>query len=245
MSDDAPAPEAPEHAAASGPAPAEDMAASHVRLDKAGTPLTPEPTDAAPGPGTTLASVPPPAVQHQPAPPPPVHGQQTIISLPGPTPLPDGPAHPPANPFAPPALSAPLSSYPPPNPFAPPYGQDGAVPPPPIAPDGPGHLPYGYPGVPGYGYPPPPGPYGWPGLRPESNGMGIASMVCGIVAAAGFCLWPLAIVLGVLAVIFGVIGRAKANRGEASNPGHALAGIICGAAGFVLGIGMVLLLATA
>jgi hypothetical protein len=40
-------------------------------------------------------------------------------------------------------------------------------------------------------------------------------------------------------VIFGGIGRAKARRGEATNPGQSLAGIICGSAGIVLALVMV------
>jgi hypothetical protein len=105
-------------------------------------------------------------------------------------------------------------------------------------------VPYGYPGGHGYpgqgGYagPQPQGYYGWPGMAPmPSNGMGTAGLVLGIVSAVVFCLWPLAIVLGVLGVVFGALGRGKARGGEATNPGQALAGIICGAAGIVLGIG--------
>ncbi|WP_328422848.1 DUF4190 domain-containing protein [Streptomyces sp. NBC_00443] len=75
-----------------------------------------------------------------------------------------------------------------------------------------------------------------------SNGMGTAALVLGIISAAIFCLWPLAIVMGVLALIFGSIGRGKARRGEATNPGQALAGMICGAAGLVLGLGMLAVL---
>ncbi|MGW4595198.1 hypothetical protein ACWEOA_07635 [Streptomyces sp. NPDC004457] len=176
-------------------------------------------------------------------------------------------------PFAPPAATAlphpsappPLSSYPPPgNPFAPPappagpHGGAEPVPPPPIAPDGPGQVPYGYPGAaPAYGYPGPgpaygyPGPqqapyggvapypaahgYAWPGMQPPpSNGLGTASLVLGIVATVGFVLWPVALAMGILAVILGGLGRGRANRGEATNPGVALAGVICGAAGIVL-----------
>ncbi|OKJ87518.1 hypothetical protein AMK32_08805 [Streptomyces sp. CB01883] len=122
-----------------------------------------------------------------------------------------------------------------------------------MAPDGPGQVPYGYPGGPaGYGYPgqpqpqppyggpyPAPNGYGWPGMQaPPSDGMGTASLVLGILASVGFLLWPVALVLGVLAIIFGAIGRGKANRGEATNPGVALAGIICGAAGIVLVLGL-------
>ncbi|MCQ9135565.1 DUF4190 domain-containing protein [Streptomyces sp. IBSBF 2807] len=135
---------------------------------------------------------------------------------------------------------------PPPNPFAPPAQ---AVPPPPIAPDGPGQVPYGYPGGYGYGYPPPPppyagapyggvpGPYGWNGAGAgDGNGMGVAGLALGILAAVLFCVWPLAAVLGILGVVFGAVGRRRAGRGEASNPGQALAGVICGAVGLVLAV---------
>ncbi|MEU5596039.1 hypothetical protein [Streptomyces sp. NPDC020298] len=167
-----------------------------------------------PGPGDTAVS----GAAGSPASPF-VHDQRTVTSLPDAPPAWAAPAapvawSPPANPFAPPAATTPQHLYSP-------------VPPPPIAPDGPGQLPYGYPAGPGYG---------WPGMQPmPSNGMGTAALSLGILAALCFCLWPLAIVLGVLAVIFGGIGRGKARRGEATNGGQALAGIICGAAGIVLG----------
>ncbi|MFC9285872.1 DUF4190 domain-containing protein [Streptomyces sp. NPDC057052] len=193
-----------------------------------------------------------------------VHDQRTMTSLPGVAPAPAAGT---------PQGDASFASFPPPRPgtaspgplggpgpFAPPA--DGAVPPPPISPDGPGQVPYGgpggygHPGPPGYGVTPSygggpgygvtPGHYGWPGTQPApSNGMGTTAMVLGIVAAGGFCLWPVAIVVGVLALIFGLIGRGKADRGEATNPGQALAGIICGAAGLVLGVGLAVLIIVA
>ncbi|MFE7928905.1 DUF4190 domain-containing protein [Streptomyces sp. NPDC057456] len=154
---------------------------------------------------------------------------------------------PPVNPFAPPgAVTGGGPPVHPVNPFAPP-GPGGPVPPPPLAPHGPGQIPYGYPGgyPGGYGYPSQPhygggapGPYGWPGGAGDSNGMGIAALVLGIVSAVGFCMWPLAVVLGILGITFGAVGRGKARRGEASNPGQALAGIICGSVGIVLAIGL-------
>ncbi|MFJ3307962.1 hypothetical protein ACIPSA_33725 [Streptomyces sp. NPDC086549] len=193
-----------------------------------------------------------------------VHDRQTVTSVPN-DPAPPawgGPFAPPTppvpSPFAPPAPASPLPG----NPFAPPagagpYPQGAPVPPPPIAPDGPGQVPYGYPGGPaGYGYPAPPGYggpgpvahgapagyYGWPGTQPmPSNGMGTAGLVLGILAAICFCAWPLALVLGALGVIFGAIGRGKARRGEATNPGQSLAGIICGSVGIVLALVMVAL----
>ncbi|MFI5822506.1 DUF4190 domain-containing protein [Streptomyces rishiriensis] len=179
--------------------------------------------------------------------PPSVHDQRTVTSMPAA----GGAPQPWASPFGAPQAGQPLGSFPPPNPatavggpppnpFAPPAQ---AVPPPPIAPDGPGQIPYGYPGGYGYGYPPPqpygggPGLYGWAGTGAgDSNGMGVAGLALGILAAVLFCLWPLAAVLGILGVVFGAIGRRKAARGEASNPGQALAGIICGAVGVVLAV---------
>ncbi|QFZ78708.1 DUF4190 domain-containing protein [Streptomyces fagopyri] len=147
------------------------------------------------------------------------------------------------------------------NPFAPPAGHTPParttagepVPPPPIAPEGPGQVPYGYGyaygypqyGPPGAGHPGAPGypggtGYGWPALPlPPSNGMGTAGLVLGIISAVVFCLWPVAFVVGVLGVIFGAVGRRRVRRGEATNPGQALAGIICGAVGVALSIGMV------
>jgi hypothetical protein len=54
--------------------------------------------------------------------------------------------------------------------------------------------------------------------------------VLGILAIP-FC-WL--VIPGVLAVVFGFIGRARVQRGEASNGGAALWGIITGSAGLVL-----------
>ncbi|MEU2289072.1 DUF4190 domain-containing protein [Streptomyces sp. NPDC013178] len=75
--------------------------------------------------------------------------------------------------------------------------------------------------------------------------MGITAMVLGIVSAGGFCLWPAALLVGPLAIVFGAIGRAKAKRGEATNAGQALAGIICGIAGTLLAIGLIVLMIAA
>ncbi|MER8046376.1 DUF4190 domain-containing protein [Streptomyces sp. NPDC094032] len=117
------------------------------------------------------------------------------------------------------------------------------VPPPPAAPGG----AYGYPTAatptpgPSYGYPPAsPYPsygaaYGQPGWQQQpSNGMGTTAMVLGIIAVAGFCMYGLGIILGVLALIFGIIGMKKANRGEATNRGMALAGVVLGSIGILV-----------
>ncbi|GHH16355.1 DUF4190 domain-containing protein [Streptomyces lanatus] len=120
-------------------------------------------------------------------------------------------------------------------------GAGGFGPPQPPQQPGPG---YGYPSSgpqpgPGYGYPPagppypgayPPGPgYGMP-MQP-SNGMGTTGLVLGIiglVCSLTFFLWFFGVILGILGIIFGAIGRGKANRGEATNKGAATAGLVCG-----------------
>ncbi|MFJ5723942.1 DUF4190 domain-containing protein [Streptomyces sp. NPDC093149] len=166
--------------------------------------------------------------------PPAVHDQQTVTSMPG---VGDGPA-----PAVAPGFGAPEQTGPVPGP-GPAFGP-GEVPPPPVAPNGPGQpVPpaagqYGYPAAPAAqygGYPGYPG-YGqtsWGGPAP-ANGLGIAAMVLGIIAVAGFCMWGLGLVLGVLALIFGIIGRGRVRRNEATNGGMALAGIILGSIGIVI-----------
>lgn len=65
------------------------------------------------------------------------------------------------------------------------------------------------------------------------NGLGTAAMVLGITAIVpGFAFFG--IVLGTLAIIFGFVGRARAQRGIADNGGQALAGIITGIIGLIL-----------
>ena len=93
-------------------------------------------------------------------------------------------------------------------------------------PSPPGHDPYG--SAPAYGAPATAGP--------PRNGMGTAALVLGIVALLGFWTVILGILLGLLAVVFGVIGRKRASRGEATNGGAALAGAILGGLALVAGI---------
>lgn len=246
------------------PAPrAEDATpAAAVVLDKPAVPVTgPVPPPAQVHDGMTVASVPgaePGVVGPQAGPggPTPTGVPTAPVPSAGPGPFappggpwPTPPSAPSPGPFAPPV---PHLSYPPPSTGVP----HAPVPPPPLSPDGPGQPPYGRPHHPtaypaghlhpGFGLPAPVVGHFWPATAPPpSNGIGIAAMVLGICAAALFCLWPLAILLGIMAVIFGSVGRVKARRGEATNPGHALAGIICGAVGILLGIGIIVLLVVA
>ncbi|MGW1869925.1 DUF4190 domain-containing protein [Streptomyces mauvecolor] len=187
---------------------------------------------------------------------PPVHDQQTVISMPGADGQSAAPAQgapgavPPQSPFP----GAPAQQVPGQQASAPGFG--GPTPPP--APPGqavPGS--YGYPsypqqpaqaypaypgaGQPAYGYP------GWTGMPTPQNGFGIAAMVLGIAACVlMLCTVGVAgIVLGALALIFGLLGKGKARRGEANNRGQALAGIITGIVGMVLGAAILTLVIVA
>ncbi|MGW2653207.1 DUF4190 domain-containing protein [Streptomyces sp. NPDC001478] len=195
---------------------------------------SPAPQDAASAPGPS-----------------PVHDQQTVAAMPGRDPAAAGLGTPDQAPPAAPTAQGPAAA---PGPAADPWQGPGAVPPPPVGPNGPGQPaagPYGYPAAPGqgqaHGYPAPlpqygdyagyPGYAGYPanGWGPApANGLGIASLVLGIISVALFCLWGLGIILGVLALVFGLIGRGRAKRGEADNAGVALAGVILGSVGIVV-----------
>ncbi|WP_298552039.1 DUF4190 domain-containing protein, partial [Streptomyces luteogriseus] len=102
---------------------------------------------------------------------------------------------------------------------------------------------YGYPGYPQSGYPQ--SGYGWPGMPPApQNGLGIAAMVLGIVSCTLFCLYGVvSLVTGILAVVFGLKGRKRAEAGVATNHGQAQAGLIMGIIGIILGIAVIVLIA--
>ncbi|MYW04427.1 DUF4190 domain-containing protein [Streptomyces sp. SID3343] len=77
------------------------------------------------------------------------------------------------------------------------------------------------------------------------NGMGTSALVLGIIGAVSgvvpLMFW-LAGILGLLALIFGLVGRSRAKRGEATNKGKATAGAILGLVSLILSVvGAVLL----
>jgi Domain of unknown function (DUF4190) len=83
----------------------------------------------------------------------------------------------------------------------------------------------------------PPGGYqAAPGRR---NGMGTAALVLGVVALVLVLLLifsPLGAFLGLLAVIFGIVGIVRANRREADNRGQAVTGLVTGGLALLFGI---------
>ncbi|MFB6835973.1 DUF4190 domain-containing protein [Streptomyces sp. NPDC056361] len=96
----------------------------------------------------------------------------------------------------------------------------------PGSPYGPG-VPQG-PGVPGVG------PYGVPAAR---TGLGVGALVIGVVGLlfgiVPFLFW-LGGFMGVLALVLGIVGYGRANRGEATDRGQAVAGIVLGAVTIVV-----------
>jgi membrane-bound ClpP family serine protease len=89
----------------------------------------------------------------------------------------------------------------------------------------------------------PPGGAGYGGgyypARPRRNGMGTAALILGILALVLVVLIlfaPLGAFLGLLAVIFGIVGMVRAGRGEADNRGQAITGLVTGAVALVIGL---------
>ncbi|NML55001.1 DUF4190 domain-containing protein [Streptomyces sp. R302] len=167
--------------------------------------------------------------------------KRPAAGIPGPAPAAGAPAH--EQPAAAPIPTGPAG---------------GELPPPPVAPGGPAAYgaptpppAYGHPAAPptGHGYPPAgPTAYGYPPVHPAAygpmpgqyNGMGTAGMVLGIVGTCLFWFYGVpSIVLGILALIFGIVGRKRANRGEATNGGAATAGIVLGIVSVLLGAAMI------
>ena len=112
-------------------------------------------------------------------------------------------------------------------------------PPPGQGPPGQG-PPGGYPQPGGY---PAPGGYPQPGGYPRAggrrNGMGVAALVSGVVALVLVALLlfsPLGALLGLIAVVLGIVGLVRANRGEADNRGQAVAGLVTGGLALLLGV---------
>jgi hypothetical protein len=69
------------------------------------------------------------------------------------------------------------------------------------------------------------------------NGAGVAALVIGIAAlvlVVTVVLFPLGGVLGLLAMLLGVVGNARVARWKAFNRGQALSGLLCGALAVLL-----------
>jgi len=98
---------------------------------------------------------------------------------------------------------------------------------------------YGQPGQPYQGGPGQYGHGGPPaGMRPR-NGLGIAALVLGILAILTSITVVGGVLFGLVAIVLGFIGRGRAKRGEATNGGMAMAGIITGIIGLLLSAALI------
>ena len=118
------------------------------------------------------------------------------------------------------------------------------------APPYPSPSPYQYPPQPGpypSGYPPPPPYYGPPPPAQPKNGLGIAALVLALIGLLGSPV-PFAnvvsIILGLVAIVIGILGRGRAKRGTANNGGIAIAGIVLGALAVIVAGAFIALWAT-
>jgi hypothetical protein len=82
-------------------------------------------------------------------------------------------------------------------------------------------------------------PAGAPPARVVRNGLGVAALVLGILSLVFMFLFPpIGVVVGILAVVFGIIGLRRVRRGEATNRGQAMAGGITGGIGVVVSVAL-------
>jgi hypothetical protein len=106
------------------------------------------------------------------------------------------------------------------------------------APQQPGWGPASAPGsAPGYD----PAGYGQQQPVVRRNGLGVAALVLGILALLTSITLVGGIVLGLAAVVLGVLGRGRVQRREADNGGVATAGIVLGVLGIVVSAAIIAL----
>lgn len=79
--------------------------------------------------------------------------------------------------------------------------------------------------------PPPPPPAGVPAPAQPGKGLAITSLVLGILSVLLCLYWFIALPIGIVAVVLGIMARSKGVGG-----GMALTGIITGALGAVLAL---------
>jgi len=111
---------------------------------------------------------------------------------------------------------------------------------------------YGQPayGQPAYGQPPQgydqPQGYGQgsPTAQPR-NGLGIAALVVGILALLlAVFFFPLGLLLGVVAIILGIVGMRRVSRGQATNRGMAISGVVLGVLALLVAAALALFVAS-
>ena len=128
-----------------------------------------------------------------------------------------------STPYPPPGDQPPVGSY-----GTPPSGSGGQDYSGNAQPYGGGYAPYG--GQENYG-----------AGRPARNGFGWAALVLGILGL--LTCWTVigGILFGIAAIVLGFMARGRVKRGEATNGGAAIAGIVLGIIGLLLSIALIAL----
>jgi hypothetical protein len=81
-----------------------------------------------------------------------------------------------------------------------------------------------------------PGGYPAPTGTGPANGTATTALVLGILSLVFAVLFfPLGIILGIVAIVLGAMGRGRARQGLATNGGAATAGLVTGVIGLLLG----------
>lgn len=100
-----------------------------------------------------------------------------------------------------------------------------------------GQPPQGYDQPQGYGQ-------GSPTAQPR-NGLGIAALVVGILALLlAVFFFPLGLLLGVVAIILGIVGMRRVSRGQATNRGMAISGVVLGVLALLVAAALALFVAS-
>lgn len=83
------------------------------------------------------------------------------------------------------------------------------------------------------------------GTQSMTNGYATAALVLGILSLLLFWTFGIGIVLGILAVVFGILGRNRAKEMPANgNAGRATAGAVAGVLGTIGGVIFIVLIIT-
>ncbi len=76
---------------------------------------------------------------------------------------------------------------------------------------------------------------GWPASSAPRNGMGTAALVLGIIALVS-SFFLVGGVIGLVAIVLGIVGLVRVRRGQATNSGMAVAGIVTGLLAIVIAV---------
>ena len=83
---------------------------------------------------------------------------------------------------------------------------------------------------------------GYPGYQPKpGSGLAIASLVCGILGVLTGIFIFSGLSLGLAGIVLGIVALVKVKNGTASGKGMAIGGIVTGALGMIVAVGVLIL----